>query len=627
MHLPLTFSTVLLPLQGLLLLLLGYGCRSFPAVASPFPHSRLAQIPAIEPQELDPDSSFPFEIQEPQPGLVPAPPDFEFFPNINIPNSFGSESIITVTQFKFTENTAFSTDELAANIRVTCSNNGESRQLREINEDNPCLLSLSELVQVAGSVAGFYAEFGYETSGAEIVIPEDTQENQQGTIVIEVIEGELEEIRIVPLVSEEGEPGSLRLNPNYVRSRLQLATSKPLNINRLQEALQLLQLAPPIQRVSASLGDGTASGQSILVVGIEEAPTFSTQLVFDNSRSPSVGSFRRGLEVREDNLLGLGDSISFNYANTDGSNVWDWRYTVPIGPRNGTLSFNYSWTDNKVIEPVFERLDITSYSRSYAVTLRQPLIQTIQNRTTFQELAIGLTGSVRESQSFLLGIPFPFSASASVDGYTKIAALRFFQEWTLQSPEQVLAFRSQLNWGWDAFDATINEAIAPSNEFIPDSRFFAWQAQGQWVRLLGPDTLFILRGNLQLADRPLVPVEQFSLGGFGSVRAYRQDFLLADNGLFASAELRIPILRVSEGEGVLQVIPFVDYGVGWNLSGRLAPDLNPNTIAAAGLGLQWQQGDWLTARLEWGIPLIQTDLRKKTWQENGIYFNVRIGLF
>jgi len=41
---------------------------------------------------------------------------------------------------------------------------------------------------------------------------------------------------------------------------------------------------------------------------------------------------------------------------------------------------------------------------------------------------------------------------------------------------------------------------------------------------LAPDTLLLVRGNVQLADRALVPIEQFSLGGLESVRGYRQDY-------------------------------------------------------------------------------------------------------
>ncbi len=105
----------------------------------------------------------------------------------------------------------------------------------------------------------------------------------------------------------------------------------------------------------------------------------------------------------------------------------------------------------------------------------------------------------------------------------------------------------------------------------------------------------------------------------GYVRGYRQDLLLTDNGAFASAEVRLPVLRVADWKAVLQVAPFVDLGSTWN-SGRSSPDTN--SLASVGLGLVWQQSDRFTARLDYGIPLVSVDSTERTWQENGLYFSV-----
>lgn len=117
-----------------------------------------------------------------------------------------------------------------------------------------------------------------------------------------------------------------------------------------------------------------------------------------------------------------------------------------------------------------------------------------------------------------------------------------------------------------------------------------------------------------------MPIEQFGLGGVSSVRGYRQDLLVTDNGLFASAEVRIPILRLPKANTRLQIAPFVDVGTGWNLSD--SPDPDRNTLVSVGLGLRLQAGDRLSARFDWGIPLVSTPGEKNTWQENGLYFSV-----
>jgi len=177
----------------------------------------------------------------------------------------------------------------------------------------------------------------------------------------------------------------------------------------------------------------------------------------------------------------------------------------------------------------------------------------------------------------------------------------------------VVAARSQFSLGLDLLNSTINDDA-------PDSRFLSWRGQGQWVRLLAPDTLLLVRGDVQLADGALLPLEQFGLGGQQSVRGYRQDALLTDNGALLSAELRVPIVRVPEWQGLLQLSPFIDVGTAWN-SGD-SPDPEPNTLVGAGIGLLWRQGDNFLARIDWGIPLVSVDSSGSSLQENGLYFSL-----
>ncbi|WP_442948804.1 ShlB/FhaC/HecB family hemolysin secretion/activation protein [Nostoc sp.] len=532
-----------------------------PPAPSPLPSPELPQ-PLPPPAELFPPSAPTPTPEEPLPG--------------NFPQS------IVVERFEVIGSTVFSAQELA----------------KATAEFTKRPISLTEVYQARSKITDLYLKNGYITSGAYI----PPQTIRSGVVKIQVVEGKLEDIQVT---------GTRRLNPNYVRSRLAIATSPPLNRQRLLEALQLLQLNPLIQNVSAELSAGSQNGVSLLEVKISEAKTFSSQIILDNGRSPSVGSFRRRLQLNEANLLGLGDALGVAYTNTDGSNSFDASYTLPLNPHNGTLSFNYGTTSSNVIEPPFNVLDIQSASRYYELTFRQPIFQ-----TPTQEFAVGLTASRRESEASYspLGerLAFP-GLGADEQGRTKVSALRFFQEWTSRNSHEVIALRSQFSLGIDALNPTINQNP-------PDSRFFAWQGQAQWARLLAPETLLLLRLNTQLASRTLLPLEQFGLGGQDSIRGYRQDYLLTDNGTFVSAEVQVPILRLPQIDSTLQVVPFADFGIGWNSSSVKNPD--HNILAAVGLGLRWSQSDRFTVRLDWGIPLVSVDSNERTLQENGLYFSL-----
>ncbi|MCC5608456.1 BamA/TamA family outer membrane protein [Nostoc sp. CHAB 5834] len=530
-------------------------------------------------QVLDSEPKQPIPIPQPQPEpALELPP--KTFPSseegLDLPES------IIVRKFEFDGNTAFSDEKLT---KITAQFTKRS-------------LTFVELLEVEATITKLYTDAGYINCGA--VIPAGQTLSQQGSVVkIQIIEGGLEEIAVT---------GTRRLNSNYIRSRLAIATTKPLNQKRLLSALQLLQLDPLIQNISAEVSAGSRPELSLLTVKVVEADSFNTEFFIDNGRAPSVGSLRRGVRINEGNLLGFGDGLNLEYINTDGSNSFDLRYNIPVNPRNGTITLRGGLTSTEIVEPPFDRLDIIGNSNYFELGFRQPLILS-PNR----EFAVGLSVLRQESKSELLGRGFSLSPGANEQGETRIFALQFFQEYQQRDSQQALALRSQFNLGLDIFNATVN------NE-PPDSRFFSWRGQGQYVRLLAPQTLLVIRSDLQLTTRALVPLEQYGLGGLRSVRGYRQDILLTDNGFLASAEVQLPVLRVENVGGVLQVVPFIDFGVGWNSSGN--PDPNPNTLLGLGLGLQWQMGDRLNARLDYGIPLTDIQDRGRTLQEDGIYFSI-----
>jgi hemolysin activation/secretion protein len=546
-------------------------------------------LPNRSQQNLSPIE--PNQPETPKP-LAPLPPSEDLLKNPSQPQPSPEKlpefaGTIDVKGFKVVGSTVFSQETF-------------DRLLKNYN-NRP--LTFAEILQAEAEVTKLYVNDGYINSGA--IIPEQTLEN--GIVTIQAVEGTLEDIQVTV---------SGKLNPNYIRKRLAKSTGAPLNVKKLQEALQLLQLDPLVKNLSAELSVGARREEWLLAIEIDEAKTFRPRLFIDNSRTPSVGSFQRGIEINENNLTGNGDSINLAYKNTDGSNEIDGGYTIPINTDNGTLGIRYRNIDSDIIEEPFDRLNINSKTNTYELTYRQPILRSASPQAT-KELALGLTGSLQRSKTELDGDPFPLSVGAGNDGKTNVTALRFFQDFTQRTPQDVLVARSQFSLGLDAFDATKNSGDNP------DSQFFAWRGQVQWLRQLAKNnTNLLLRSDIQLSTTDLVPLEQFGLGGIESVRGYRQDALLSDNGIFASAEVRIPVYTWQEAQGTLAFIPFLDVGTVWDNSNN--ENIDTSTLVSLGVGLQLSLSDRLSARLDWGIPLVDLDdSSKNTWQENGVYFSVQ----
>lgn len=468
----------------------------------------------------------------------------------------------------------------------------------ESYRDRP--LSLPELFQARSVITKLYTDKGYVNSGAYI----PPQELDDGTVKIAVLEGKLEGINV---------SGTKRLTPKYISSRIETAAGKPVNVDSLLAALQLLRLDPLIDNISAELSAGIQPGTSLLDIQVEEADVFNMSASFNNQKSPSVGSNQRSVGINHGNLLGLGDKFNFNFNNTEGSNGFDVAYGLPINAKNGTIRAVYGANSNDVVEePFVSAIDLESQSRYFELNLRQPLLLKPN-----QEFALGLSFSRSESETFLFDDGFNLSRGSDENGETKISAIRLFQEYVNRDDRKVLAFRSQFSIGIDAFDAT-------SNDDEPDSTFFAWRGQSQWVRKLDEDFLLLLRGDVQLSGGGLVPLEQFRVGGANSARGYRQDLSLGDNGLFASAELRVPVLRFRNIDGLVQIAPFFDIGTVWNSDDL---EIVNSTLPSLGVGLNFSMGTRFNARLDWGIPLVDVETPGSSLQEDGVHFAIDYNFF
>ena len=127
-----------------------------------------------------------------------------------------------------------------------------------------------------------------------------------------------------------------------------------------------------------------------------------------------------------------------------------------------------------------------------------------------------------------------------------------------------------------------------------------------------------------MTDRPLLSLEQFSIGGANSVRGYRENQLVRDQGVTSSLELRLPVLMNKLGQPVVQFAPFADFGGGWNNAG---PTARPRTVASAGLGLLLTPNKHISAQLYWGYPFTEIDRPRNDPQDSGFHFSVTCDAF
>jgi hemolysin activation/secretion protein len=537
-----------------------------PYAVAQLPPRDIPRIPPPAPTPQEP-LNLPFEIEPQQPlRNDPLPP-------------------VIVSNFVFIGNSAFSDNELKS-----ISNPYLGRRINQ-----------SQLDELTGKITKKYVENGYVTSGAVYLLGDNTDISPNNAqIVIRVIEGRLDKVEVI---------GSERLK-KYVKNRI--SSRGALNTDRLLNELRILNNDPLIKRKSlkTSLRPNTEGiiNLSNLEINLEPAKAYNLELFINNFRNSGVGTIERGIEFTALNPSTLGDRINVKYANTTGSNVLFADYTIPVSAST-SLKLGYVYGSNATIENPFDVLEIQGTSQSYLLGLKHILINDYSDSGS-SELSISVDLTRRELQEKILDFDFPVSQGADFDGKTKTNAARFAIDYTKITAVDAALIRAQFRAGFDLYSTT--------DPLFDNGEFFAVGLDGIYTHKLPLNLIFTARLSGQIADRPLVAGEQFSLGGIYSVRGYKQDAFLGDSGVLGSIGLSIPVHKSKIG--TFAITPFFDIGYGSNFFAEQTA-----LLAGAGLALEYQFSDRFAATLSWGYPLFKLDNSgyPSTLQDSGIYFSIK----
>ncbi len=495
---------------------------------------------------------------------------------------------IMVKEIRLVGNTAFTQQQLSA-VTAPYAN-------RELTAEDLEALRLA--------LTYYYINHGYVTSGA--VIPD--QDVADGVLTMQIVEGTLTQVNV---------DDTKWFRPSYFRNRVNLAAGPPLNVANLEERLQLIQANPRIERLNAELLPGLVRGESTLNVRVKEANPVKAWLEFNNYQSPNVGAEQGFVTLAHQNVLGFGDTLSLQYGRSAGVNpMLNFRYEVPVNAHDTTVAFQYRRFDFSVTEDPFEELDIRNKAQIFSLSARHPVYRRLD-----REFALYLMGEHETNESSIGGVPQELVAG-SPGGKFRVTALRFGQEYSQRSSNQVLLASSRFSVGVGALGATAN-----GDRNSPDSRFFSWLGQAQVIRQLPwMRTQLVGRGVVQLSNDHLFPLEQMALGGRYSVRGYREFTLIRDNAAMGSLEARVPVYQDKAGVDRAFLAPFVDLGHGWQTTVE-TPGSPPKTLASVGIGGIWNF--WRGSRFEiyWGKQLRKFDTERGNLQDHGVHLQLVVEAF
>jgi hemolysin activation/secretion protein len=514
---------------------------------------------------------------------------------------------------------------------------------------------------IKDAITLIYIEKGYITTRAEL--PKIPWVNTSGILVFPVVEGKIGDIKVVDYDErniERYDHVNRGYNSKYVRDRIQVRPDTPLNIRDLEGQIRLLELDPlfdqdtidprcqkydvndskipkylicrkidAVLRPSKSNQNGAdnlikpSQNASDLIVKIPPTKSFRANFNFDNSAPPSIGAERLKADFSFVNLAGLGDNLTASFqidplhkSENQLLRFAGFSYQLPLNPMNGTFQVRIERRRERIIQKPFDEFNLKANADLYEIAYRQPLLRNYSN-----ELALSLGLTIQNGQTFVFNdIPFPFGIGPDTEGVSRTSVIKFGQDYIHRGASGTWILKSQFSLGVGLFGTTNNSGS------IPDGQFLSWLGQAQRLQQLGENNFIIMQADLQLSPDPLLPSQQFVLGGSQSLRGYRQNVRFGDNGFRFSVEDRITLKRDQNRRPIFQLAPFLDIGKVWNQSDNPNKLPSQRFLAGLGLGLLWQPLPKFNLRLDYALPLVNLPGKGENLQDKGVYFTINYQL-
>lgn len=475
-------------------------------------------------------------------------------------------------------------------------------------------ISGSDLEHLRYQLTVLYVNGGYISSGAEI--PQQSIEN--GNLKVKITEGRLTDVHVTDITDQTSEYRLWPLRDSYIKDRLSGDPDQPLKTSDLEERYLMLLNDRMIERLNASLQPGLHPGDAVLNVKVTRARPYGGYLGIDNFTPPQIGGLTGRLGFWVDNLATLGERIDFNMSPTGGSFSWNSGIDIPITAIGTRWAFRFTNAQTVLIEAPYDALDIVNNITSYDTQLSQPVFRDLSKKIT-----VGLNFAVRQNQETIAGQPVDQPGTS--DGRTQATVIRNWQDFLYQGEAFDTALHSTFTVGVNALGATISH-----NPLVGSGDFFAWAGQGVGrYRFTKSGAYLSLKGAVQATGNRLLSLEKMAVGGFWTVRGYRQNYLVRDQGFYVSLEAGYPIVAGGLGDKYgLFIVPFTDYGGGAN-QGSVA-----NYLQSVGIGLEGNMkltDSVLTGGFYWAGRLTNDYRGNKgsfpqgapyTAQDNGINFQL-----
>jgi hemolysin activation/secretion protein len=353
------------------------------------------------------------------------------------------------------------------------------------------------------------------------------------------------------------------------------------------------------------------------VVSVTDELPLKMGLTLDNTGTPQTGRNRIGFSYQHGNLFNRDQILTLQYQTSPEKlkdvNVYALAYRLPL----------YAWGD--VIDIYATKSDVNAGlvaagPFNLAITgkgtsLGAKYTRKLKRRGDYDhELVFGLDEKIFKNSISATGVEL--GTDVAVRPLTATYTGRLVQEGRELSVN--LGLTHNLGAGSNGDQAAITKSrLGASREYS------VLRGGLTFSQALANDWQWRFVTNAQWAEKPLIPGEQFGVGGAASVRGFLEREIANDKGVQSNLELYSPELCAKSFPGQqCRVVGFYDFGALYRNQPQLNEDAREH-VASAGLGLRWTLSKDLAVQADYANILNGTTARPSGhWRFHG-----RVGWF
>jgi hemolysin activation/secretion protein len=440
----------------------------------------------------------------------------------------------------------------------------------------------AELAEILAAIETLYREEGYLLARAEA----PAQAIEAGVVTVQVAEGHVETLAL------EGADGV----EETVRGLFSpVLAERPIRLATLERAIMLTQDLPGVTVQDSRMERIDEAGGAHRLTIVVETDAVDGVAYLDNRGDREIGPAQAWLSGGINNALGMGERLSagiFTVPNDPQELVYgELRADTPIGNAGTRAEFAASGSTSDSGGNLDET-GTENRSRTLAASLTHPII-----RSREEILTVGggiemqrLEEFQREDQSYEDRTRIVTARVA----YTRYGLFDGTDAGTTLSASQGLDVLNASTEGDEALSRAEGSGV------FTRGRAEIWVTQG-----FGDNLSLLLQGSGQVADRPLLTGQEFSVGGSRFGRAYNGGEIAGEHGASGLAELRWTDGTAFLGLAGYQLYGFYDAGAVWNEAAN--GDIDRESLSSAGAGLRfWTEGYRLYFDVQAAQPLTRT---------------------